>query len=102
MSDEKPKSTLEIIEEWKHFGMNQRHNSEDDFQNYFQRAVGVDANMMHHLGDLIDAHLPRRDEATLKLVEEIQKIWGGQIIGSWTEIELFKALQEWEARHGKD
>lgn len=42
-----------VVMEWKHFWMNQRQNSEEDYQNYFRRAFGVDANMAHHLSTLI-------------------------------------------------
>lgn len=44
---------LEIVRKWKHFWMNQTQNSEEDRQNYFNRAFGIDANMSHHLADLL-------------------------------------------------
>lgn len=46
-------AALEVIKEWKHTWMNQRQNSEADFQNYFDRAFGVDANMQHSLAKKI-------------------------------------------------
>lgn len=43
---------LDVICKWKSFWMNQTQNSEDDRQNYFNRAYGVDANMKHHLAEM--------------------------------------------------
>ena len=40
---------LKIIREWKHSWMNQTAHSKDDFQNYFNRAFGIDSNMVHSL-----------------------------------------------------
>lgn len=42
-----------IIDQWKYFWMDQKQNSEQDYQNYLRRAMGVDANMVHHLASLI-------------------------------------------------
>lgn len=55
--------TLEIIREWKHFWMNQTQNSEEDRKNYFDRAFGVDANMMHDLANRIARphHTPAKE-----------------------------------------
>ncbi len=44
---------LEIIGKWKTYWMNQKQNSEQDYQNYFRRALGVDANMGHSLAKMI-------------------------------------------------
>lgn len=49
----KYEAVLKIIQEWKYFWMNQSQNSEEDFKNYFDRAFGIDSNMMHHLAKLI-------------------------------------------------
>jgi hypothetical protein len=49
----KKEKILEVAREWKHFWMNQRQNSEEDYQNYFNRAFGIDANMIHDLADRI-------------------------------------------------
>lgn len=46
-------SIVKIIEKWKSFWMNQTQNSEEDRQNYFNRAFGIDANMKYHLADLL-------------------------------------------------
>lgn len=40
---------LKVILEWKYGWANQTQNNEQDFQNYFRRAMGVDANMIHSL-----------------------------------------------------
>lgn len=45
---------LKIIREWKSSWMNQRQNSEYDYENYFKRAFGVDANMMHSLANRLE------------------------------------------------
>lgn len=42
-----------VIEKWQCYWMNQRQNSEEDYQNYWRRAFGVDANMKHHLARMI-------------------------------------------------
>ncbi len=42
---------LKIIEDWLTYWMNQTQNSKADQENYFRRALGVDANMRHHLAD---------------------------------------------------
>jgi len=43
----------EVIDEWIIYWMNQTQNSEEDYKNYLRRAMGVDANMRHHLAKLI-------------------------------------------------
>lgn len=48
---------LEVCREWKGFWMNQTQNSEADRKNYFNRACGIDANMIHHLADKITASI---------------------------------------------
>lgn len=44
---------LNVIDEWTSFWMNQKQNCQQDYENYFRRALGVDANMRHHLADLL-------------------------------------------------
>lgn len=44
---------LDIIEKWQWDWMNQTQNSVQDFQNYFNKSVGIDANMRHSLADRI-------------------------------------------------
>lgn len=46
---------LEVIQEWRYFWMNQKQNSQADFENYFRRALGVDANMQHDLSVRLSA-----------------------------------------------
>lgn len=43
----------QLVDKWQYFWMNQRQNSEQDFKNYFRRALGVDANMKAHLYHLL-------------------------------------------------
>ncbi len=57
---------LEVILKWQHFWMNQTQNSEEDFDNYFGRALGVDANMRHHLARM--------------LAEAVEKIEGAEAV----------------------
>jgi hypothetical protein len=52
-SPEEKERLLEIILEWKHFWMNQRQNSQADYENYHRRAFGIDANMQHHLATML-------------------------------------------------
>ena len=60
---------MDIVQEWKSFWLNQRQNSQEDYENYSRRAMGIDANMKHHLADLIDARtLPLR-EAVAKVLD---------------------------------
>lgn len=51
---------LEVIREWKEFWMNQTQNSKQDYDNYFRRAIAVDANMSHHLATLLAESLKVR------------------------------------------
>ncbi len=52
-------SVRDLIEKWKYYWMNQKQNSKEDYHNYFQRAFGVDANMMAHLEKLIEAEISK-------------------------------------------
>lgn len=40
---------LELVREWKFFWMDQKQNSQADYENYHRRAFGIDANMQHDL-----------------------------------------------------
>lgn len=55
------KELVEIIREWKWSWMNQKQNSEQDFQNYYRRASGIDANMIYSLARKI---IKAMDKAT--------------------------------------
>jgi len=44
-----------VILEWKHTWMNQHANSQEDHENYFRRAFGIDANMQYDLARKIAA-----------------------------------------------
>lgn len=68
-------SFLEVARKWKSFWMNQRQNDEADFQNYFNRALGVDANMTHHLAKMMNEHSDKAiAAATAKLTIMDQKL----------------------------
>jgi hypothetical protein len=45
---------LKIVRDWKHSWMDQRQNSEADFQNYYNRAFKIDSNMVHSLAKRLD------------------------------------------------
>lgn len=55
---------LELVERWQSIWMNQKQNSKEDYENYWRRAFRVDANMRHHLADMI-----AKDPLLLALVE---------------------------------
>lgn len=51
---------LKIIRDWKHSWMNQYQNDDADFENYFQRAFGIDANMVHSLAHRLEKAIKER------------------------------------------
>ena len=60
---------IRIIEKWKSYWMNQTQNDEADYQSYLRRAVGVDANMKHHLAQMLaDAELSALDFGNMDVV----------------------------------
>lgn len=44
-------SILAVVRQWKLFWMNQNQNGPQDHSNYFQRAYGIDSNMVHSLAE---------------------------------------------------
>lgn len=42
-----------VVSVWRLYWMGQIQNSEEDRQNYYQRASRIDANMRHHLAKMI-------------------------------------------------
>lgn len=61
---------VELILKWKFGWMNQQQNSGADYQNYFNRASGVDANMQHSLaGKIVEKYEP-----VLNLLSEMVEI----------------------------
>lgn len=40
---------LKVVRDWKHSWMRQTQNDKADYQNYFNRAFGIDSNMVHSL-----------------------------------------------------
>lgn len=67
---------LKIIEDWKMFWMNQTQNSEADRKNYFNRAMGVDANMKHHLADMISSEFQMLQAKYDELLKESLEVTG--------------------------
>lgn len=66
---------VKVIEKWKDFWMNQKQHNEDDRQNYFNRAFGIDANMKYHLANLLREAVSSSIERTeIKSDEETSKL----------------------------
>ena len=61
---EADKIAQKIANDWKLFWMSQTQNSKQDYDNYFRRALAVDANMRAHLESLISAALLEASNAT--------------------------------------
>ena len=57
-----------VVDSWKSFWMNQTQNNEEDRFNYFNRVMGVDSNMKHHLVEMLEQeftkHNPPKSEET--------------------------------------
>lgn len=66
---------LKLIREWKFSWMNQTQNSQEDYQNYFERAFRIDSNMIHSLAnrleDAVEKQVKSMDENLT--VEELLK-----------------------------
>lgn len=103
---------LTIIEDWKFFWMSQTQNSKEDYENYYRRAFGVDANMMHSLADRIEKALKAKeslpvapDEASFsfedRLVTNECRAWGRvesrmeHQSKSWCHATGFQAAIDW-------
>lgn len=74
---EKADPSIELVEEWQQYWMNQTQNSKEDFDNYYRRAFGVDANMRHSLAKRIDAKLadiPRLVKALEACMEQRRRM----------------------------
>lgn len=70
------KIAQKIANDWKLFWMSQTQNSKQDYDNYFRRALAVDANMRAHLESLISAALvdaSKHDNACAEFEEWISK-----------------------------
>lgn len=104
MSEVNRESILEVCREWKGFWMDQTQNSEEDRKNYFNRACGVDANMIHHLADKINEHVSTLQSALLKAEAQnkvlreqrdkaIDESWGNPV-GAHNEISRLNAEVE--------
>lgn len=91
---------LKVVRDWKHFWMNQRQNSKEDHENYCVRALGVDANMTHHLAKMLNESIVKIPGAILLTREQLRAAWEKHDIpweGPWLpdiEDELFGAEGE--------
>lgn len=74
MSDAPRGLYRKIVEDWKYYWMNQKQNSEEDYQNYFRRAFGVDANMMYSLEKKIEETCVLKVDYD-KLKSENDRLW---------------------------
>lgn len=65
---------LKVVDEWKAFWMNQKQNNEKDYQNYWRRAFGIDANMSHHLANKIEKNfnIPQLADAVIDLITQLK------------------------------
>lgn len=75
-------SILEVLRKWKSSWMNQTQNSEADRANYFTRAFGVDANMIHSAANRVSkslmpvlAILTERDSGNLALAKSHAELY---------------------------
>ena len=64
-------SLHEVVEEWQGVWMNQKQNNEADYQNYFHRALGVDANMRYSLSQMMFEHVQPLNAKIAKLTEAL-------------------------------
>lgn len=62
--EEADKIAQKLANDWKLFWMSQTQNSKQDYDNYFRRALAVDANMRVHLETLISAALVDASKVT--------------------------------------
>lgn len=60
---------LEVVEKWQAFWMDQRQNSKEDYENYWRRAFGVDANMRHNMARMLSEDLQPAFEALCRVAD---------------------------------
>ena len=69
---------MTVIDEWRAYWMDQTQNSKEDYDNYFRRAFGVDANMQHHLAKLLSQreanNITALAESALIMLEALERI----------------------------
>lgn len=91
-----------VIDKWLAYWMNQTQNSKEDYDNYFRRAAGVDANMRYHLADLL-----MKEQASLTAALVYVAATANQLMSSLAEFEgmdesysseYFQAMDEALAR----
>lgn len=63
------KEFLEVIDEWQMLWMNQTQNSKEDYDNYWRRAFGVDANMRYSLARML--YKAQHSKETKDRVEDV-------------------------------
>lgn len=72
---------LTIINNWKNYWMHQTQNSKEDYDNYFGRAFGIDANMKHHLAsELFKATQQSKSVADLTPQELLRNEYVGKLV----------------------
>jgi len=68
---------MTVIDEWRAYWMDQTQNSKEDYDNYFRRAFGVDANMQHHLAKLLSQreanNITALAESALIMLEALER-----------------------------
>ncbi len=106
----------EVVDDWRAYWMNQTQNSKEDYDNYFRRAMGVDANMGHHLARKFAEFVAARAQESEKVERLIRAakavgkqcantgMYGPLGIGpgecKCANCELRSALREFESRGG--
>lgn len=74
---------MKVIREWKHYWMNQRQNSEEDYQNYLNRASGIDSNMIHHLAKLIVRNSGQTEQVAEPKGSQAARQWSTAVSVDW-------------------
>lgn len=92
-SNEK-RDALALVDEWRAYWMDQTQNSKEDYDNYFRRAMGVDANMQHHLAKMITDARDKQVELLVALVEKLKKQRDGHIRSAYTDMAIKNYIKE--------
>lgn len=79
---------VNVIVKWKSYWMNQKQNSEADYQNYLHRALGVDANMKYHLARLMQESVAPALSRIAELEAEISMYTKVQELCRYTDSDL--------------
>lgn len=81
------KIAQKIANDWKLFWMSQTQNSKQDYDNYFRRALAVDANMRAHLESLISAALVDASKVTEVIDQKVDDINQSVVLTECAEFE---------------